>query len=135
MGAYFVITAYLTAISSIMEGEDLEVRYSIYEDQNFLRRDTVVLDYQKPAVAGHVALMTMLRILDDYPDQKITIYINDPALNEFIKGTSTTKNKDVLKIGRETRKELNKHINITVKDIHNDRTLLAKWNEELTLNS
>jgi hypothetical protein len=130
-----VITAYLTVISSILEGEDLEVRYSIYEDQNFLRKDTVVLDYQKPAVAGHVALLKMLKILDDYPDQKITVYINDPALNEFIKGTSTTKNKDVLKIGRETRKELNKHSNITVKDIHDDRTLLTRWNEELTLNS
>lgn len=130
-----MITAYLTAISSIMEGEDLEIRYSIYEDQNFIRKDTVVLDYQKPAIAGHVALLTMLKILDDYPDQTITVYINDPALNEFIKGTSTTKNKDVLKIGRETRKELNKHSNITVQDIHDDRTLLTRWNKELTVNS
>ncbi len=118
-----------------MEGEDLEIRYSIYEDQNFIRKDTVVLDYQKPAIAGHVALLTMLKILDDYPDQTITVYINDPALNEFIKGTSTTKNKDVLKIGRETRKELNKHSNITVQDIHDDRTLLTRWNKELTVNS
>ena len=130
-----MITAYLTAISSVMEGEDLEVRYSIYEDQNFLRKDTVILDYQKPAIAGHAALMTMIEILDEYPDKKITIYINDPALNEFIKGTSTTKNKDVLKIGRETRKKLNKRVNVTVKDIHDDRILLKKWNEELTFNS
>jgi hypothetical protein len=130
-----VIIAYLTAISSVYEGEDMEIRYSVYEDQELLHRDSVNLEYQKPAIVGHVALLALLKILEAYPDQEISVYINDPALYEFVRGTSTTKNKDVLKIGRQTRKELNKNKNIIVKDIHGDHTLLEKWNKALSFNS
>ncbi|HVI39592.1 MAG TPA: hypothetical protein VM577_02945 [Anaerovoracaceae bacterium] len=127
-----MITAYLTAISTIYEGEDIEIRYSIYEDQELLQKDSVLMEYKKPAIVGQVALLTLLKKLKAYPDKEISIIINDPALYEFVKGTSTTKNKDVLIHGREIRKELNKHGNVKVKDIQGDRTLLAKWNEALS---
>ena len=124
-------TAYLTAIPSSYEGEDIEIRYGIYEDQVLLHKASVLLEYRKPAIVGQVALLTLLKALEAYPGEEISIILNDPALYEFVRGTSTTKNKDVLKMGRETRKELNKHTNVTVKDIQGDRTLLTKWKEAL----
>jgi len=127
-----MLTAYLTAIPSTYEGEDIEIRYSIYEEQELLHKASVAMEYMKPAIVGQVALLTLLKALEKYPSGEITIIINDPALYEFVRGTSTTKNKDVLKMGRETRKELNKHENVTVKDVHGDRILMAKWNEALT---
>lgn len=130
-----MITAYLAAIPSIYEGEDIEIRYSIYKDQELLQRNSVMMEYKKPAVVGQVALLTLLKELKGYPDQEISIIINDPALNEFVRGTSTTKNKDVLIFGRETRKELNKYKNVKVKDIQGDRTLQAKWNEAMSFHS
>lgn len=130
-----MITAYLTAVPSNYEGEDIEIRYGIYEDEVLLHKDSVLLEYKKPAIVGQVALLTLLKALEKYSSREITIIINDPALYEFVRGTSTTKNKDVLKMGRETRKELNKHPNVSVKDIHGDRTLLAIWKEALSFNS
>ena len=130
-----MINAYLTAISSIYEGEDIEIRYCIYEEQALLHKDTVIMEYKKPAIVGQVALLTLLKKLEEYPKTETTIIINDPALYEFVRGTSTTKNMDVLKMGRETRKQLNKHENVTVKDVQGDRTLLAKWNEALSIHS
>lgn len=130
-----MITAYLTAIPSNYEGEDIEIRYGIYEEQVLLHKDSVLLAYKKPAIVGQVALLTLLKKLDAYHGKEITILIHDPALYEFVRGTSTTKNKDVLKMGRETRKELNKHENVTVKDVHGDRALLEKWKEALAFNS
>lgn len=130
-----MITAYLTAVPSNYEGEDIEIRYGIYEDEVLLHKDSVLLEYKKPAIVGQVALLTLLKQLAVYPEKEITVFINDPALYEFVRGTSTTKNKDVLKMGRETRKELNKHPKVAVKDIHGDRTLLAIWKEALAFNS
>ena len=130
-----MIIAYLTAIPSIYEGEDIEIRYSIFEDQELLHRDSVIMEYKKPSIVGQVALLTILKELETYKDKEICIMINDPALYEFVRGTSTTKNKDVLKIGRETRKELNKHENVTVKDVHGNRAELAIWNDALSFHS
>ena len=126
-----MITAYLTAISSIYEGEDIEIRYCIFDNEELIRKESVFLEYKKPAIVGQVALLTLYGKLEEFGDREITIMINDPALYEFIRGTSTTKNKDVLKMGRETRKELNKYTNITIKDVHSDRLELAKWDEFL----
>jgi len=130
-----MITAYLTAIPSTYEGEDIEIRYSIYDDQALLHKDSVAMEYKKPAIVGQVALLTLLKELEPYKEKEISIIINDPALYEFVRGTSTTKNKDVLKMGRETRKELNKHENVTVKDVHGNRAELAKWNEAVSFHS
>lgn len=129
-----MLTAYLTAIPTTYEGEDIEIRYSIYEEQELLQKVSVDMEYQKPAIVGQVALLTLLKALEKYSNRKITIIINDPALYEFVRGTSTTKNKDVLKMGRETRKELNKHENVTVKDVHGNRAELAIWNEAVSFN-
>lgn len=131
-----MLTAYLAAIPSTYEGEDIEIRYSIYEEQELLQKAAVAMEYKKPSIVGQVALLTLLKALEKkYPSTEVTIIINDPALYEFVRGTSTTKNKDVLKMGRETRKELNKHENVTVKDVHGDRTELAIWNKALAFHS
>jgi len=130
-----MITAYLTAIPSTYEGEDIEIRYSIYDDQELLHKDSVAMEYKKPAIVGQVALLTLLKELEPYKEKEISVIINDPALYEFVRGTSTTKNKDVLKMGRETRKELNKHENVTVKDVHGNRAELAIWNEAVSFHS
>ena len=128
-----MIHAYLTAIPSSYEGEDIEVRYAIYENQELLCRDSVIMEYVKPAVVGHTALLTLLKELKNYPDQEITLIINDPALYEFVRGTSTTKNKDVLKAGRETRKELNRFKNVNIIDIQKDHALKEKWKDALSI--
>ena len=128
-----MIKAYLAGISSLYEGEDIEIRFCIYEDQELLCKDSVIMEYKKPAIVGQVALITLLKELEKYMAKEIVIMVNDAALYEFIRGTSTTKNKDVLKMARETRKELIKFGNVAIKDVSVDHVELAKWNEVLQL--
>ena len=126
-----MIKAYLAGISSQYEGEDIEVRYRIYEDQELLCKESVMMEYKKPAVVGQVALVRLLKELEKYNGKEIVIIINDAALNEIIRGTSTTKNKDVLKMARDTREELIRFGNAVIKDVSGDRVELAKWNKVL----
>ena len=126
-----MLKAYLVGISSQYEGEDIEVRYSIYEDQELLRKESVMMEYRKPGIVGQVALITLLKELEKYKGKEIIIIVNDAALCEIIRGTSTTKNKDVLNMAKDTREELTKFGNPVIKDVSVDRLELARWNEVL----
>jgi hypothetical protein len=129
---FTMITAYLAGISGYYEGEDIEVRYRIYDNQELVCKKSKLKEYKKPVVVGLFALTILLKELERYKDSEITIVINDPALNEQIKGTSTSKNKDVLKgtsIAREKIKEFRN--TVTIKDVSNDKVELAKWNDIL----
>lgn len=128
-----MITAYLTGISGYYEGEDIEVRYRIYDNDELVCKKSRLKEYKKPVVVGLFSLMTLLKELEKYRDSEITIVINDPALNEQIKGTSTSQNKEVIKAASMAREKIKGFRNtVIVKDISNDKVGLAKWNDILT---
>ncbi|SCY75408.1 hypothetical protein [Alkaliphilus peptidifermentans] len=127
-----MITAYLVAISGYYEGEDIEIRYRIYDDGELVSKKSILKEYKKPAVVNLYALITLLKELEIYMDKEIVIIINDAALIELIRGTSTSKNKDVLKTARIAREKLNEFkTSINIKDVSNDKVELAKWNDIL----
>lgn len=127
-----MITAYLVGISGYYEGEDIEIRYSLYDQREQLCKKSILKEYKKPAVVSLFALITLLEELERYIDSEITIVVNDAALNEQIKGTSTTRNKEVLKMARMAREKMKEFKNtLIVRDISNDRVELAKWNDIL----
>ncbi len=126
-----MITAYLVGISSQFEGEDIEVRYRIYEDDELISKKSVLIEYKKPAIVGQIALVTLLKELEKHIDKEIVIIVNDPALYELIRGTSTTKNQVVLNMAKRTKEKLAKFNNYVIKDVTGDRMELEKWNEIL----
>jgi len=127
-----MITVYLAGVAAYYEGEDIEIRYCIYDGENLVQKQSLLKDYKKPAVVGAFALMTVLKELEDYKDRAMIIVVNDPALNELIKGTSTTKNAGVLKMTNMAKDKLRQFQKpITIKDISNDKIELAKWNDIL----
>lgn len=126
-----MIKAYLAGIASLYEGEDIEVRFCIYEDETLLSREFISKGYVKPLVVGQVALLTLLNKIKGYIDKEITISINDPALYEIVRGTSTTQNIDVLRMADKTRKELARFPKAVIKDVSKDHAELAKWDEAL----
>ncbi|MBU5676128.1 hypothetical protein KQI88_06835 [Alkaliphilus sp. MSJ-5] len=127
-----MITVYLAGISAYYEGEDIEIRYRIYNGEDLILKESLLKDYKKPAVVGPFALLTVLKELEKYQDDEITIIVNDPALNELIRGTSTTKNAGVLKMINMAKDRLNRFKNsVKIKDISNDKVELAKWDDIL----
>ncbi len=126
-----MIKAYLAGFSTLYEGEDIEVRYCIYEDQEMIRKEIVMMEYKKPAIIGQVALMKLLKELKKFKNKEIIIFVNDGALYECIRGTSTTQNKNVLKMSSEARESMMKFDNCVLKDVGGDGEELEKWNKAL----
>ncbi|MFZ7131847.1 MAG: hypothetical protein ACOWWR_05765 [Eubacteriales bacterium] len=127
-----MITAYLTGIPAYYEGEDIEIRYSIYDGNEVLCKKSLYSDYIKPAIVGLKALITLFEELENYDSDKIEIIINDAALNELVRGTSTTKNGEVLKLASMAKrklKRLSKEINIH--DISNNHSKILLWDKAL----
>jgi len=126
-----MIKAYLAGIESPYEGEDIEIQYCIYEDMELLCKKSVLVDYVKPAIVGQVALRTLLKKLKNYMDKEIVVIVNDTVLYESIRGTLKTKNKDVLKMAKETRKKIDKFQNIIIQNVSGNHAELVQWIEAL----
>lgn len=133
-----MIKAYVAGIPSLYEGEDIEIRYAIFEckgplseDESLLSKEIISVHYKKPAVVGAVAFLRTLKPLAKFMDQEVTIIINDGALCEFIRGTGNTKDKDVQRLVRDIQSELVKFDNVSIKDAGVDFKALEKWNEVL----
>jgi len=130
-----MIKAYLDGIPSLYEGEDIEIRYTVYKDGEFLLKETRNLPYDKPAVVGQIALITLLRSIKEYKQEEIVVMVNNPALCEYIRGTSTNQSKDMQRVARESKKELERFIKLELRDVSGDKKSRMNWGEELELKS
>jgi hypothetical protein len=126
-----MIKVYLAAFPMLYEGEDIEVRYSLFQDDLPVRKESVYSEYMKPAIVGMHSILTILLKLEEYKDEEITVILNDASLYEIIKGSSTTKNGDVLKMASKMKKQLVKFNNLSFINVTKDKASLAKWKEIL----
>lgn len=127
-----MIKAYVVGISTHYEGEDIEIRYSIFNDQELLCNRSVFKGYKKPLVVSHVALLILLKELKKYKSNEIVILINDASLMEQISGISQTKKIDVLRMASKVKQELNKFGDaVIIKDVSKDSVKLREWNDVL----
>lgn len=126
-----MIKAYLTWISTPYEGEEIEIRYRIFNKEELVDKDSIIMDYKKPAIVGHVATLELLKKLEGYRSHEIVIIINDGALYESVRGTSATKNKDVQMMSKKVRDAFSKFDNVIYDNVSGDHIKLTKWNEIL----
>lgn len=126
-----MIKAYLASISTQYEGEKIEVRYRIYDGDEQIVKKSVMINYIKPLLVGHAAMITLLRELEKMRDREIVIYINDGALYETINGTSGTKNYRLIEKAKDTRKEMRKFPNLEIINVNGNHERLVEWDEIL----
>ncbi len=127
-----MIKAYVVGITNYYEGEDIEIRYSIYDGQKLLCKKSFFKEYKKPLIVNHEALLSLLREIKKYKGREIVILINDASLNEQIKGMSQTKKTEVLRMANRVQAELNKFgDSVVIEDVSNDSTKVKEWNELL----
>lgn len=124
-----MIKAYLAGVPSFYEGEDIEIKYSIFEDETLLVKESTFVRYRTPATVGAVALLRLLNALSIHKDKEITIILNEAALCEFIRGTSDTKKIEVKKLVKEVKSEMAKFKDLTLEDVGANHTALTKWND------
>lgn len=124
-----MIKAYLAAIPSLYEGEDIEVRYSVFQDEVLYKRESDFLEYEKPALAGLISVITLLRKLEKYKDQEITVFINDASLHELLKGSSTVKNGEIVKMASKVKKQSGKFEQLAFVNVNKNKEQLDMWKE------
>lgn len=122
-----MIKAYLTAIPTFYEGEDIEVRYSIFQNDVHIKKESIFLEYTKPSIVGLTSVLTLLQKIEEYKEQQILVVLNDASLYEVIKGTSTTKNGDIIKMSNNAKKQLLKFKNLSFVNITKDKDALKEW--------
>lgn len=130
-----MITAYVEGISSLLEGEDIEISFIVLDEkEETIMKERFFSRYLKPSVVDHMALIALLRKLKRYKDSDIVIYINNPSLLEQIRGISNTKNKEALKLA----KDINSHLkdftaNVKIQDVSINHKELHNWAEKLSI--
>lgn len=126
-----MIKAYLTWISTPYEGEDIEIRYSIFKDGELTHKESYLVDYCKPALCGLLSMEKLLKVLEDYIKDEIIIVINDGALYEMLNGTSRTKKQEVQQMGSKIRKAADKFYNLDIENVSGNHVEMLKWDEIL----
>lgn len=128
-----MIKAYLLGISTLYEGESIEVKYRVFDGDQLIINKNDQLGYSKPGHVGHIGMLRLLRGLEKHRDKEIVVYINDGALFETINETSGTKKLGILKKAKETRKELSKFENLEIINIDGNHEMIKEWNDALKL--
>lgn len=127
-----MIKAYLTWIATPYEGEDMEIRYKVYKNEELIIKHSSFEDYTKPALSGLVSIEKLLKALEEYKDEELVIVINDGAIYEILMDTSMTRKREVINRGAETREKMENFSNLTIENVSGDHQEMLKWNAILT---
>lgn len=126
-----MIKAYLTWISTPYEGEDIEVRYRIFEDKELILKESIFIEYTKPALCGLASMSKLLKVLEKHIKKEIVIIINDGALYELLNASSRTKKEEVQYFGHKVRKAVDKFYDIRIENVGGDHLAIKEWNNIL----
>lgn len=128
-------TIYLLTTPAYHESEDMVFRYVMYDDEEKVVKDgEIEHPYRKPLLTGMYGIMEVLKAIPEYKRESITFVVNDGALVEQVKGTTTTKNKDVLKVAQLTNKHMDKFSDtILIKSVAGDHDRMKEWEKKLNV--
>ena len=126
-----MIKAYLTWISTPYEGEDMEIRYRIFKDEELIVKESIFEEYTKPALCGLVSMSKLLKELEKHIKDEIVVVINDGALFEMLNGTSRTKKEEVQYLGHKVRKAIDKFYDIRIENISGNHLEIQEWSNIL----
>ena len=127
-----MIKAYVVGIESLYEGEDIEIRYRVYKDGDLLKEKAFYDNYTKPILVTQLAMLSVLRFLENYRDQEIELIINDGATYSLIEKTSSPKNLEAIKMAKTTRRKLKEFQNLSLINVSADHKQIEDWDNKLT---
>ncbi len=126
-------TIYLLTTPAYHEVEGMVFRYVMYDEQeNVVKSGELEHPYRKPLLTGMYGIMEVLKAIPEYKREAITFIVNDGALVEQVNGTTTTKNRDVLKVAHLTNKHMNKFSGrIVIKSVSGNHEQMKEWEKKL----
>lgn len=126
---------YVLATPSYHEQEEIVFTYTVYDEhENFIKKSVISHEYRKPAIVGLYSIMVLLKEFKSYSEEEVKVIVNDGALIEQIRGTTATKNNDVIKVAELTRKHIQKYgSRITFESVASDYQKKVHWEKMLLL--
>lgn len=124
-----MIKAYLVGTPSPYEGEDIVIEFLIHKDDEcIIHKKDIYMDYVKPALVNQSGLERLLVELRPYKKEEIEIYINDTPLFEALNETLQTKKlKELILLGKKSKRTLSKFENAKVINVATNPTLKKEW--------
>ncbi len=99
-------TIYALGTPAYHEQDEMVFKYVVYDQEKVVSEKTVYHEYRKPSIVGLYTILLLLKEIPEYKTEEVTIIVNDGAILEQIKGTTTTKNTDILKVAKLCRNNL-----------------------------
>jgi len=126
---------YVLITPAYHESEEMVFTYAVYDkDEQLVEKKSIYHEYRKPLLAGLFGISAILKELKPYRSEDVIIVVNDGALIEQINGTTTTKNTDVLKIAKTTRKSINNFSDtISFVSVAGNHTEKLNWESKLSV--
>lgn len=129
-----MIRIYVEAIPAYHEADDMTFKYVVYEEETLVKVETTYHDYRKPALVGLYSIMLLIKSFPEYQNIEVEAIVNDGALIEQIKGTTTTKKKDIIKVAELTRAQLSKYGNkLKVLSVAGTHEKVVDWERKLNV--
>ena len=127
-----MIKAYVVGIESLYEGEDIEIRYSIYKEDELIGRESFYEDYKKPILVTQLAIQKTLKELAKFKQEEIELIINDGSTYSLLEETSMPKNQEAIKLAKVTRRKLKQFNNLTLVNVSADHRQIEEWDSKIT---
>ncbi len=123
---------YVEGIPSYHVMEEMHFKYVLYDGEEAAATKEVYHEYRKPALVGLYSIILLMKEFPELKDVEVQVIVNDGALLEQIRGTSTTKNKDILKVAELCRKQLDKFGGkISLISVAGKHEEMVKWESSL----
>lgn len=127
-----MIKAYVVGIESLYEGEDIEIRYSIYKGDELIGRESFYDDYKKPILVTQLAIQETLKELAKFKQEEIELIINDGSTYSLLEETSMPKNQEAIRLAKVTRRKLKQFNNLTLVNVSADHRQIEEWDSKIT---
>lgn len=125
---------YILETPAYHEMDEMLFKYAVYENDVLVETREVYHEYRKPMLAGLYSIIILMKEFPQYKNQPLEIIINNGALAEQIKGTSTTKNKDIIKVAELVRKQIGKYSSqLEIRSVAGNHDDMVEWKEKLEI--
>jgi len=129
-----MISIYLESVPGFIEGEDVLVKYAIYnEDDSLIKSKKFYIDSVIPLISDHAAMLATFKQLKVYSDQdEIVFFINNASLFAQLNGHSTIQRPEAILYCDKLLLEVEKFKPlISVEDVSSEYHAVQEWKKAL----
>lgn len=129
-----MIKIYVLATPAYHEDEEMVFKFAVYKNEKFLKSKTIYHEYRKPVLTGLYSILILLKEFPEFRKDDVQVIVHEGAMIEQLKGTTTTKNGNILKVAELVQKHLGKYSNkIEIVSVAGNHQEKLEWERMLNI--